>query len=124
MSDFDDSDQRQWTAQHLSAADVKNPDILGALTPPQAEVTMNERMSNDVDVRGPCGLTPLMLASFRGGGLDSGDINEEEDMESNAVIQDLIAQGANITTQMDKTGETPLHLAARYARADAAKKTT
>ena len=27
-----------------------------------------------------------------------------------------------INTQMDKTGETPLHLAARYARADAAKK--
>jgi len=122
MSDFDDADQRPWTAQHLNAADVKNPDILGALTPPQTEVAMNERMNSDVDVRGPCGLTPLMLASVRGGGLDSGDINEEDDLESTAVIQDLIAQGANITTQMDKTGETPLHLAARYARADAAKK--
>ena len=122
MSDFDDADQRQWTAQHMNAADVKNPDILGALTPPQAEVIMNERMTNDIDVRGPCGLTPLMLASFRGGGLDSGDINEDEDGEVNAVLQDLIAQGANISIQMDKTGETPLHLAARYARADAAKK--
>ena len=122
MSDFDDADQRPWTAQHLSAADVKNPDILGALTPPQAEVSMNERMTNDVDVRGPCGLTPLMVASFRGGGLDTGDIMEEEDAETNVAIQDLIAQGANISTQMDKTGETPLHLAARYARADAAKK--
>jgi Notch-like protein len=83
---------------------------------------MNERMTNDVDVRGPCGLTPLMLASFRGGGLDSGDLNDEEEGENLVIIQDLIAQGANINTQMDKTGETPLHLAARYARADAAKK--
>merc|ERR1719378_315682 len=83
---------------------------------------MNERFGNEVDARGPCGLTPLMVASFRGGGLDQGDLNEEEEDTSNAVIQDLIAQGANINTQMDKTGETPLHLAARYARADAAKK--
>ena len=122
MSDFEDGDQRPWTAQHLSAADIKHPDILGALTPPQAEVTMNERMTSDVDVRGPCGLTPLMLASFRGGGLDTTELNEEEEGENLAIIQDLIAQGASINTQMDKTGETPLHLAARYARADAAKK--
>merc|ERR1711962_1611257 len=122
MSDFDDPDYRQWTAQHMNAADVKNPDILGALTPPQAEVIMNERMTNDVDVRGPCGLTPLMLASFRGGGLDSGELNEDEDGDCNALIQDLIAQGANVSSKTDKTGESPLHLAARYARADTAKK--
>merc|ERR1711962_1798279 len=122
MSDFDDPDHRQWTAQHMNAADVKNPDILGALTPPQAEVIMNERMTNDVDVRGPCGLTPLMLASFRGGGLDSGELNEDEDGDCNALIQDLIAQGANVSSKTDKTGETALHLAARYARSDAAKR--
>merc|ERR1719318_1686649 len=119
LTEYDENDQRGWTAQHLSAADVKNTDILGALTPPQAEVMMQERMGADVDARGPCGLTPLMVASFRGGGLDQGDLNEDEEDTSNAVIQDLIAQGANINTQMDKTGETPLHLAARYARADA-----
>ena len=117
----DDNDQRSWTAQHLSAADVKNTDILGALTPPQAEVMMNERIA-DVDARGPCGLTPLMVASFRGGGLDQGDLNEDDDADTSNVIQDLIAQGANINATMDKTGEGPLHLAARYARADAAKK--
>merc|ERR1719357_2191619 len=78
LPDYDDTDQRGWTAQHLSAADVKNTDMLGALTPPQAEVMMNERLGVDVDARGPCGLTPLMVASFRGGGLDQGDLNEEE----------------------------------------------
>merc|ERR1719175_531271 len=83
---------------------------------------MNERLGVDVDARGPCGLTPLMVASFRGGGLDQGDLNEEEEDTRNAVIQDLIAQGANVSSKTDKTGESPLHLAARYARADAAKK--
>jgi len=123
ISDFEDNDQRPWTAQHFSAADVKNSDIMGALTPPQAEVMLQERMVGDVDARGPCGLTPLMVASFRGGSLDTGDMDMEgEEDSSNQAIQDLIAQGANIGIQMDKTGETPLHLASRYARADAAKK--
>uniref|UniRef100_A0A3B3TQA0 Uncharacterized protein n=1 Tax=Poecilia latipinna TaxID=48699 RepID=A0A3B3TQA0_9TELE len=39
-----------------------------------------------------------------------------------SVISDLIAQGANLMAQTDRTGETALHLAARYARADAAKR--
>lgn len=34
----------------------------------------------------------------------------------------LVAQGAELNATMDKTGETSLHLAARYARADAAKR--
>merc|ERR1719351_334055 len=72
------------------------------------------------------GTTPLMIASYRGGGLDTGDLNENE-MENGpdskaAVIQELIAQGAKLSATMEKTQETPLHLAARYARADAAKK--
>merc|ERR1719507_1453661 len=122
ISGFDDHDPRPWTAQHFNAADVKNSDILGALTPPQAEVTANERLVGDVDQRGPLGLTPLMVASIRGGCIDQGDVCEDEEDTSNAAIQDLIAQGSNIGAQMDKTGETPLHLASRYARADAAKK--
>ncbi len=114
MSDFEDGEHRLLTVHHLNAAEIKPSHILGALIPPQAEVTMNKWMTNDVNVRGPCGLTPLMLASFWGGGLEEG--------ENLVIIQDLIAQGANINTQVDTTGETPLHLAARYARANAAKK--
>ena len=130
MSGYDNSgDSRQWTQQHLNAADIRNPDILGALTPPQGGEMGNgnskaDLMANDVDVRGPMGMTPLHIASFRGGGLDTVDMdNFELPEEDNASpVQDLIHQGADLSIQMDKTGETPLHLAARYARADAAKK--
>merc|ERR1719322_915100 len=69
-------------------------------------------------------MTPLMIASIRTGGLDTGDYDEGciNDDGTSAVIQDLIAHGADPSSQMDKTGENALHLAARHARADAAKK--
>ncbi|KAG7273167.1 hypothetical protein CRUP_019334 [Coryphaenoides rupestris] len=74
------------------------------------------------------GFTPLMLASLRtGGGSDCG-LHAEEEEESGgdepgpSVISDLIGQGATLLAQTDRTGETALHLAARYARADAAKR--
>ena len=70
-----------------------------------------------------------MLASLRtAGGLDCGLHAEEEEEESGgeepgpSVISDLIRQGATLLAQTDRTGETALHLAARYARADAAKR--
>jgi hypothetical protein len=86
---------RQWTQHHLNAAGN-----VGMLTPPQAETFIN-----DVDVRGPMGVTPLMIASMRGGGLDSGDFETfEEDDTTSAVIQDLLSQGANIQSQVIKIG--------------------
>ena len=37
----DSGDPRQWTQQHLNAADIRNPDILAcALTPPQVGRTL------------------------------------------------------------------------------------
>ena len=51
IADFEDGDQWPCTAQHLSPAYIKHQDILGAVTPSQAKVKMNERMTNDVDVR-------------------------------------------------------------------------
>lgn len=69
------------------------------------------------------GFTPLMLASFCGGGLEPEVAEEEENEECSAnIISDLIYQGASLAAQTDRTGETALHLAARYARADAAKR--
>lgn len=76
--------------------------------------------------RAPCprlpadGFTPLMIASCSGGGLETGNSEEEEDAP--AVISDFIYQGASLHNQTDRTGETALHLAARYSRSDAAKR--
>lgn len=69
------------------------------------------------------GFTPLMLASFCGGALDPAPTEEDEteDMPV-SIISDLICQGAQLGARTDRTGETALHLAARYARADAAKR--
>uniref|UniRef100_A0AAZ3QJZ2 Neurogenic locus notch homolog protein 1 n=1 Tax=Oncorhynchus tshawytscha TaxID=74940 RepID=A0AAZ3QJZ2_ONCTS len=110
------TDHRQWTQQHLDAADLRIPSI--APTPPQGEI---ENDCMDVNVRGPDGFTPLMIASCSGGGLETGNSEEEEDASAN-VISDFIYQGANLHSQTDRTGETALHLAARYARSDAAKR--
>uniref|UniRef100_A0A673LH75 Neurogenic locus notch homolog protein 1 n=1 Tax=Sinocyclocheilus rhinocerous TaxID=307959 RepID=A0A673LH75_9TELE len=117
MLDLDHQpDHRQWTQQHLDAADLRIPSI--APTPPQGE-TENDCMN--VNARGPDGFTPLMIASCSGGGLETGNSEEEEDASAN-VINDFIYQGANLHNQTDRTGETALHLAARYARSDAAKR--
>lgn len=69
----------------------------------------------------PDGFTPLMIASCSGGGLETANSEEEED-PSAEIITDFIDQGANLHNQTDRTGETALHLAARYARSDAAKR--
>ena len=109
-TDQQHDDGRQWTQHHLNAAGN-----VGMLTPPQAETFLN-----DVDVKGPMGMTALMIASMRGSGLDSSNCENFED--NSADIQGLISQNADLHAQMEKTGETPLHLSARHARADAAKK--
>lgn len=62
-----------------------------------------------------------MIASCSGGGLETGNSEEEEDASAN-LINDFIYQGANLHSQTDRTGETALHLSARYARSDAAKR--
>lgn len=61
-----------------------------------------------------------MIASCSGGGLETGNSEEEDDAP--AVISDFIYQGASLHNQTDRTGETALHLAARYSRSDAAKR--
>lgn len=64
-----------------------------------------------------------MLASFCGGALEPIPAEEDEAEDTSAsIISDLICQGAQLGARTDRTGETALHLAARYARADAAKR--
>lgn len=50
--------------------------------------------------------------------------DEDEDAEDSSanIITDLVYQGASLQAQTDRTGEMALHLAARYSRADAAKR--
>lgn len=68
------------------------------------------------------GCTPLMLASLRAGSSDISEDDEDAEDSSANIITDLIYQGANLQAQTDRTGEMALHLAARYSRADAAKR--
>lgn len=63
-----------------------------------------------------------MLASLRVGGSDISEDDEDGEDSSANIITDLIYQGANLQAQTDRTGEMALHLAARYSRADAAKR--
>lgn len=63
-----------------------------------------------------------MLASLRGGSSDMSDEDEDGEDSSANIITDLVYQGASLQAQTDRTGEMALHLAARYSRADAAKR--
>jgi Notch-like protein len=120
-------DRRSWTRAHLDAhAGNRTPKpSIYALTPPQGACAL---AYNDFDMPGPGGLTPLMVASMASGGADVlhrrvlPGHGIEVTTKSAAIIQDLIHEGADMRATTDFSGETPLHLAARYSRADAAKR--
>lgn len=59
-----------------------------------------------------------------GAGLDTSIDNEDDEGQdaTTNMISELVSQGAELNATLEKTGETSLHLAARYARADAAKR--
>uniref|UniRef100_A0A8C9RSL8 Notch C-terminal domain-containing protein n=1 Tax=Scleropages formosus TaxID=113540 RepID=A0A8C9RSL8_SCLFO len=113
-------DPRDWTPQHWKAADL-------ALMPPQAQMEVD---CLDVNVRGPDGLTPLMLASLRQGASPDCDSSLGAELEEGGgaqepgpdIISDLVALGAMLQARTEATGETALHLAARFSRADATKR--
>ncbi|KAK9891793.1 hypothetical protein WA026_016589 [Henosepilachna vigintioctopunctata] len=107
ITDYEEVELRQ---QHLDAADIRGPSML---TQPQAHDV------NDINARGPCGMSRIMVAAVKGGGIDTGEDGEYD--SAGATIQDLVAQGAELNATIDKTGETLLHLAAHYARAEASK---
>jgi len=129
----------------------------GLLSPP----LVNSCISGGVDVVGPSGLTPLMVAAaYRGvvpycgvGGDECTQQNESTKLlennnncielmdthngpgsagssvstnngptSSSSMIDELISQGASVDKKMENTGETSLHLAARFSRADAVKR--
>jgi Notch-like protein len=115
-----EKDTRKWTRLHREAADV-NVRNCSSLKPPQECERGAE--SQDVDARGPGGFTALHLASCRGTLLD-GCIDDDKDSDDSGgvIVSDLLSFGASYGAKTDEYNETPLHLAARYSRADAAKR--
>jgi Notch 3 len=102
-------DGREWSEKHLEAAGRLPKSSIGALTPPQRD----HLEGRDIDVKGPCGYTPLMIASFCGSSstqrsLPDTDSTGSTDMDmeegSAAIITDLINQGAAINAKTDRTG--------------------
>ncbi|RWS31869.1 neurogenic locus Notch protein-like protein, partial [Leptotrombidium deliense] len=124
---------RNWSTAHMEAyGEGANQNCNGLMTPPLQQ----QQQPQTVDVIGPGGLTPLMVAAaFRGAPPYCG-VTEDNTMELSApngdsqqspgeqtsIIQELYKNGASINLTEEKRGETSLHLAARYARADAAKR--
>ena len=92
-----------------------------AVTPPQ-DGDVKGNVNFEVNQPGPGGMTALHLASCRGPLTDGCDDDKDSDSSSGQMVQELIALGANIHSHEEFHGETPLHLAARHSRADAAKR--
>jgi len=91
---------------HLKAAGIPKPSI-HALTPPQVD----HMDSHDINVRGPGGLTPLMIASMSKHGMEFSHPDPMSGMSvvldggAAAIISDLLAEGAATDTRMDRTGK-------------------
>jgi Notch-like protein len=160
------NEPRKWAIQHLEAYQGRCPagqtqimspplyDTLKARTPTTPTSVSSpfgspgSPLGVGVDVRGPGGLTPLMVASafdsqtlfcqqsmingnhypaspsallMENNCSSDGQVNSPAPTQSD-IIQELINSGASHVMQAELTGETPLHMAARYSRADAAKR--
>lgn len=126
------AESRAWSQQHLDAF---------APSPPAA---MSPAQTGYADILGPGGFTPLMVAaSYEPQNSEHcvcqppTTVTENMQLYGHAVgspttmtaggdsgdfLAKLIEAGASLSQQSDAFGETALHLAARYARADAAKR--
>jgi Notch-like protein len=102
---------RAWSHAHYEAYHSMNSD---SMTPPLA--------TPSIDAIGPNGMTPLMVASAFPHHVITIDNPDTCLQTDNNAVHDLLMSGANVSLTCDRTNETSLHLAARYARADAAKR--
>ncbi|XP_039738863.1 neurogenic locus notch homolog protein 4 isoform X4 [Pteropus medius] len=100
----------------LLSGDCQELPQAAMLTPPQEfEIDVP-----DVDARGPDGVTPLMSAVCCGG-VGSGTFQAAW-LESPEPWEPLLGGGACPQAHTVGTGETPLHLAARFSRPTAARR--
>lgn len=113
-------ENRHWTNAHYDAFQQPHD----SMTPP---LPANH---SSIDVPGPNGMTPLMTMVSTMANSHSQQQQQQqyplndnpELVPDNKIVLDLLNNGANPNLTCDKTAETSLHLAARYARADAAKR--
>lgn len=113
------NDPRSWKAFQSITQILRSSSM--ALTPPQS----SQVESFSVDVQGPGGITPLMLASLGGdfGAESSLEDGESRDAEvKDGLLSTLLKEGASVNARTDSSGETSLHLAARCGKAEAVKK--
>lgn len=114
VTEYEEATPREWTQLHYEASSMQLPSSI--MTPP----THHEKA--DVNARGPDGWTPLMVAIRSGQPNDAVDDTDLRDEHTVQAISDLLAQGADLNAATENAGETSLHLAARFVRADAAKR--
>lgn len=115
MTEYEEAGPKAWSQQHLAAA----MHISSAIMTPPSHLDGN---NSDPNVRGPLGMTPLMVAAMHGIAIDTGEEIDGKDDSTVQAITDLVAQGADLNAVLEKSGEAALHLSARFARADAAKR--
>lgn len=116
MTEYEEPAEKAWSQQHLNAG---LHHLSSAIMTPPSHLDGGKI---DVDIRGPDGMTPLMVAASHGIAIDTGEDIDGKDDSTVQAITDLVAQGADLNAVSEKSGEAALHLAARYARADAAKR--
>jgi hypothetical protein len=98
------SDQRPWSKAHIDAHHGKAPQpTMSALTPPQGD-QLEQACASNVNVLGPGGFTPLMVASMAPphGGLEAAGGAHASTAE---CIPVLIGEGARTDARTDYAGK-------------------
>ena len=116
-----EEDSSKWTSLHHQETDVTIRNCTLALAPPQQGNREREATAKYVNARGPGGMTALHLAACRGTCGDGNSLDDDSDDSGGAMVSDLLSLGASYNLKTD-LGETALHLAARYYRADVVKR--
>ena len=100
------SDTKYWTPVDERSPLVSYPDEITGLSQ-----------------KGPDGICPLHITAKGGTEVDKNGCTDQANYDNGEdVITRMVNQGISTDLQTDTYHETPLHFAARYARADAAKK--
>lgn len=106
----------------FSNAKYWNPNSLGA--DERSPLVPYDDTVIGINQQGPDGIGPLHITAKSGTEVDKNGRADQTgtNYDGEDVITRLVNQGVGTDMQTDTYNETPLHFAARYARADAAKK--